>query len=171
MFWKEVDEARFDEMLGVVPPRVQMFWGFLVGEPVDHDPETGRARYDAFVTVDRRFYGSLSPITVAEFRAVQPATVPNDVPPPVKVLGLCAIWKTRFPLPIGWTYGTVLDRDHAVRIIVKGGAVSSEEDEPWVRPDPPDAPWLEKRAPARPADQHDDTPSLDTSFHDHEMDV
>jgi hypothetical protein len=36
MPWKEVDEARYDEMLGVLPPALWLAKGFLVGEPYDH---------------------------------------------------------------------------------------------------------------------------------------
>ena len=34
--FKEVGEARYDEMLGVLPPALWIDKGFLVGEPFDH---------------------------------------------------------------------------------------------------------------------------------------
>jgi hypothetical protein len=33
---KECTEKRYDFMLGIVPPRLSLDKGFLVGEPVDH---------------------------------------------------------------------------------------------------------------------------------------
>jgi hypothetical protein len=35
MPWKEVSEARYDEMLGILPPAMWVGKGFLVGEPHD----------------------------------------------------------------------------------------------------------------------------------------
>jgi hypothetical protein len=33
---KECSEARYDEMLNILPPRLWLAYGYLVGEPVTH---------------------------------------------------------------------------------------------------------------------------------------
>lgn len=72
--WKEVDEARYDDMLCVLPPALWLAKGFLVGEPFDHRPCTLRGgcypTYAAFITMDGRFFEGPS-LTAAEFRAVK----------------------------------------------------------------------------------------------------
>jgi hypothetical protein len=71
MPWKEVDEARYDEMLGVLPPALWLSKGFLVGEPFDHRTckETGRfaPTYAAFVAHGGRFFEGPN-MTPMEFR-------------------------------------------------------------------------------------------------------
>ena len=69
--WKEVDEARFDEMLGVLPPALHLSKGFLVGEPFDHRTctITGHTMpsYAAFLQHGGKFYEGPN-MTVPEFR-------------------------------------------------------------------------------------------------------
>jgi hypothetical protein len=77
--FKECTEARFDEMLGCVPP----IWGkngFLVGEPYDHRHcrKTGKftATYTGFLHLGDKFYESTEPMTVGEFEACDRTTIP-----------------------------------------------------------------------------------------------
>lgn len=78
--WRQVDEARFDEMLGIVPPFAQTDDGFLVGEAQDNHGDGGKARFWAFVQLDdtdgnvsnSRFYESVAPMTVKEWREFNP---------------------------------------------------------------------------------------------------
>lgn len=65
--WLQTDERRYFEMLGVLPPELSVAGGFLVGEPHDHDPETGRPRFDAYRLRDGVFEVSERPITKKEF--------------------------------------------------------------------------------------------------------
>lgn len=61
---QEIEEAIYEQMLNCMPPhrlprneRTACYvCGFLMGEPYDHDPETGRAQYAAFARQDGRFY-------------------------------------------------------------------------------------------------------------------
>jgi hypothetical protein len=75
--FKEVDEARYDEMLGVLPPALWIGKGFLVGEPFDHRTckATGRltASFAAFIRYRGKYYESEEAMTAAEFRAFDPA--------------------------------------------------------------------------------------------------
>jgi len=77
--FKEVDEARYDEMLGVLPPALWIGKGFLVGEPFDHRrcKATGRlaASYAAFIRHRGKYYESEEAMTVAEFKAFDPGTL------------------------------------------------------------------------------------------------
>jgi len=54
----EIDSELFWYFLGVLPPRKQMSYGFLVGEPLRHDPKTGEGVFDAFYESPdgKRFY-------------------------------------------------------------------------------------------------------------------
>jgi len=77
--FKEVDEARYDEMLGVLPPALWIDKGFLVGEPFDHRrcKATGRltASFAAFIRHRGKYYESKEAMTAAEFRAFDPSTL------------------------------------------------------------------------------------------------
>jgi hypothetical protein len=77
---KEVTEARFDEMLGVLPPALHLSKGFLVGEPHDHRKckVTGQTAptFAAFFTHRGKFFES-DPMTFAEFRRFDPETLPT----------------------------------------------------------------------------------------------
>ncbi len=71
MRWVEVSEARYDEMLGMLPPAVTTYYGFLVGEPFDHREcevtRIVRASYAAFVLYHGKYYEGPN-MTAPEFR-------------------------------------------------------------------------------------------------------
>jgi hypothetical protein len=75
--WTETTEERFDEMLGCLPPAIMYRGGFLVGEPFDHRVCTiGKAyapTFTAFTKVGDRYFEAVECLTVAEFKAVDPA--------------------------------------------------------------------------------------------------
>jgi hypothetical protein len=77
--FKEIDEARYDEMLGVLPPALWIDKGFLVGEPFDHRrcKATGRftASFAAFICHRGKYYESEEAMTVGEFKAFDPTTL------------------------------------------------------------------------------------------------
>jgi len=66
--WTEVTEARYDEMLGMLPPAVHLYRGFLVGEPMDH--ANGWPRFTAFVIWRDRFFECQEPLTVKQFQTL-----------------------------------------------------------------------------------------------------
>lgn len=68
--WQEVSQERYDEMLNVLPPIRWQGSAFLVGEPVDHDPETGRATYDGFIKIDGHCFATKRAVTEARFRGM-----------------------------------------------------------------------------------------------------
>lgn len=70
MKWKETTEAKYMEMLEVLPPAIWTRIGFLVGEPFDHNSQ-GRPRFEAFANVGGKFYVADQNMTVAEFRALR----------------------------------------------------------------------------------------------------
>lgn len=78
--FKEVDEARYYEMLGVLPPALWIDKGFLAGEPFDHRrcKATGRftASFAAFIRHRGKYYESEEAMTAPEFRAFDPSTLP-----------------------------------------------------------------------------------------------
>lgn len=71
--WKRVSEARYWEMLEILPPAVMTGRGFLVGEPWRHD-ENDRPMFAAFLQLGYgesvTYYESNEPMTVAAFRAL-----------------------------------------------------------------------------------------------------
>lgn len=71
--WKEVDEARYDEMLGVLPPIAWTDKGFLVGEPMSHLGD--QPTFVALVRHHGRYYESEGSITIAAWRALDPREV------------------------------------------------------------------------------------------------
>lgn len=68
--WIKVTEARYWEMLEVLPPEAQTGFGFLVGEATDHNAQ-GRPRFAAFVEVQGQFFESAEPMTIADFKAIK----------------------------------------------------------------------------------------------------
>lgn len=80
--WKEVDEARYDEMLGALPPASMTGYGFLVGEEWDHHPIQGHARYTAFVQIGTKFYESTRPIGYRDFRNLDVMSVEKNIEEP-----------------------------------------------------------------------------------------
>lgn len=79
--WCTTTEERYDEMLGVLPPAAQSSYGFLMGEPTDHEPSTGLPRYSAFVELYGQRYASLQPITVRQFNSLTVLAVLNNLEP------------------------------------------------------------------------------------------
>jgi hypothetical protein len=67
MIWKPCTEERYDEMLGILPPALQTGFGFLVGEPYDHNRQ-GQPRFAAFIICGDKFYESDTPLTRREFQ-------------------------------------------------------------------------------------------------------
>jgi hypothetical protein len=74
LIWVEVDEARYDEMLNILPPAIWIEYGFMVGEPWDHGPD-GRPRFPTFVKLRGHYYEATLPMTVGEFKALDLSTV------------------------------------------------------------------------------------------------
>jgi len=89
--WKPVTGARYDEMLGVVPPLYHSFQGFLVGEAVSGRTcsVTGRdaPTFDAFMRRADGFYECTEALTFREYHAIErhPGEItilPADQAPP-----------------------------------------------------------------------------------------
>jgi hypothetical protein len=79
--WVEVTEARYDEMLGMLPPAIMTGVGFLVGEPMDHNAQ-GQPRFSAFAHVNyERFFEAKEVLTIAEFRAIKIADFLEEIAP------------------------------------------------------------------------------------------
>lgn len=78
------------------------------------------------------------------------------------VLGLIAVWRTGTPLPDGWGYATVLDKNETVRLIIHSPCEGMRAIHGMRQ-------RQLQRAEVTSDDTPPDTPSLDTSFHDHEM--
>jgi hypothetical protein len=76
---QECSEARYDEMLGILPPALMLGKGFLVGEPFDHRTcsitKVVRASYAAFFQKGGKVYEAGN-MTVPEFRAFDMETLP-----------------------------------------------------------------------------------------------
>lgn len=82
--WTEIDEARYDEMLCVLPPETMTDLGFLVGEPTCYDrcSVTGDVlpKWGAFAQVGERFFEASDPLTVPEFNALTSDDVLGAMP-------------------------------------------------------------------------------------------
>ena len=63
-------EEKYWEMLGVLPPAIMTGYGFLVGEPMDHNAQ-GRPRFSCFMEYRGEFFESVAPMTIAEFKAIK----------------------------------------------------------------------------------------------------
>ena len=68
--WAPTTAERFDEMLGVLPPAAGCngFRAFLVGEPWDHDAETGEPRFQGFRMRGDKHEVASRPMTRREFK-------------------------------------------------------------------------------------------------------
>lgn len=73
--WIRIDEERYDEALGCLPPAYHTHKGFLLGEPHDHRicTVTGEIAptFAAFRTCAGMFYEH-APQTIAEFKRDEP---------------------------------------------------------------------------------------------------
>lgn len=65
--WEPVSEDRYYEMLGAVPAIAWDGRAFLVGEPRNHDAETGEPLFQAFRERDGMFEASSRAMTRSEF--------------------------------------------------------------------------------------------------------
>ncbi len=85
MNWKRIDESRYWEMLGMLPPAMQTGLGFLVGEAYTHRTcaVTGEicAAFSAFAEHRGEFFEATGPMTRAEFRAVMSADIVANIMP------------------------------------------------------------------------------------------
>ena len=66
--WELTTEAKYQEMLEILPPALWIGGVFLVGEPWDHDFATGAPRFAAYVCRNGRYYEASRPLTTAELR-------------------------------------------------------------------------------------------------------
>ena len=66
--WVPSSRARYDEMLGAVPPALHTSRGFLVGEPQRHD-DAGVPYFTAFrYLMGGEYQTGSRPLSTAEFR-------------------------------------------------------------------------------------------------------
>jgi hypothetical protein len=87
--WKRCTQARYWDMLEILPPAVQKSHGFLVGEPYTHRTcrITGRADQPAFSAflehradfTDSSYLEGSEPMTIAEFNALQRSDVLRSI--------------------------------------------------------------------------------------------
>jgi hypothetical protein len=80
MKWKEVSEERYTEMLEILPPLCWTDKGFLVGEPWRHKKcsVTGWDNLPAFAPFLKfrgKYYEGDEPLTIHEFRDVEPVRI------------------------------------------------------------------------------------------------
>ncbi len=84
--FKKISEDRYCEMLDILPPALQLYGRFLVGEPHDHRGPGGSPRFAAFFETSpdafERAAGSVAeyweatePMTVQAFRIVTVAMI------------------------------------------------------------------------------------------------
>lgn len=66
--WKMTTQAKYTEMLEVLPPALWIGGAFLVGEPWDHDFATGAPRFAAYLERYGQYYEASRPLTAAELR-------------------------------------------------------------------------------------------------------
>jgi hypothetical protein len=74
--WKRTSEKQYWYALEVLPPAYQDGYGFLLGEPQDHAEceitHVTLPRYDAYVEKRGRFYVSIRPLTLPEYKKYVP---------------------------------------------------------------------------------------------------
>jgi hypothetical protein len=77
--WKRTSLKKYYEMLGMLPPRHIDSHGFLVGEAADHDfcqiDGVVMPRYQAYAHKRKRYYVSIRPLTLAEYRKWAPRLI------------------------------------------------------------------------------------------------
>ena len=70
--WKRTTREVYWYALEVLPPAFQDGRGFLIGEPQDHATctvtKTVMPRYDAYVHHKNRYYVSIRPLSVPEYK-------------------------------------------------------------------------------------------------------
>ena len=67
--YTETTYDRWSEMLEVLPPAAMDDGCFLVGEPWDHHAQSGKPRFEAYMSHSGRYWVSTRPMTRAEFAA------------------------------------------------------------------------------------------------------
>lgn len=73
MTYHETTQERFDDMLGVLPPKAYHAGGFLVGEPVSY--QRGGETFDAYFEIDGHYLQADDPMTVSEFLGIKDGEV------------------------------------------------------------------------------------------------
>lgn len=70
--WDETTEELYWDALEALPPAAygKDMKGFLLGEPQDHDAETGQPRFSAYLKRAGKYLASSRPMTIKEFREV-----------------------------------------------------------------------------------------------------
>jgi hypothetical protein len=71
--WSEITEQEYDDALCVLPPLEYTRSGFMMGEPYDHEADTGRPRFSGYRTDGNSFERSSRPMTRDEFRSIADA--------------------------------------------------------------------------------------------------
>lgn len=83
--WRRSTEAKYWEMMGVLPPAASRGLGFLVGEPWDHGPCPWRKgdwpRFECWLTIPtdgmgERYVVGSRPITAQEFARITQSDLP-----------------------------------------------------------------------------------------------
>lgn len=81
--WRRIDESRYWEMLGMLPPAAQTGFGFLLGEPYSHRDCTVTGKFAptfyAFAEHGGAFFEATSHLTVAEFKRASAADIIANV--------------------------------------------------------------------------------------------
>ena len=74
--WRETTEAKFHDMLNVLPPAAAVpgYSHFMVGEPYDHHAVTGQPRFSAFRQSGGNYFEFSRPMTFREFKQIAGAT-------------------------------------------------------------------------------------------------
>lgn len=67
--WAPTTKERYHEMLEVLPPAMWRGGAFLVGEPDDHDAETGEPRFQGYYHEAGAYFVASRPMTRTELRA------------------------------------------------------------------------------------------------------
>ncbi len=65
--WTETTRERYWDALECLPPAARTAGAFLVGEPMDHHPRTGKPTFACYKQVGEKYYGLAPAITHAEF--------------------------------------------------------------------------------------------------------
>ncbi len=84
--WIETTEARYWEMLEVLPPARMFAGAFLVGEAMDHHAGTGQPRYEAYLIKGGKYFFASRPLRASEFES---ELVRQGVAEPIRNLICC----------------------------------------------------------------------------------
>jgi hypothetical protein len=67
IMWETTTEEEYNDMMNVLPPAAYGPGAFLVGEPADHEADSGKPRYQAYRSRGLLFERSNRPLTRSEF--------------------------------------------------------------------------------------------------------